>query len=216
MSVRVFSIVIASAILLASGVMHLVLAKDSDSLDLAVARVEDIPKTIGEWQSREEAGEVAAFAQAGAKAYWMRTYTNERTRAQILVILMCGRSGKMAIHTPEVCYSGAGYSLSDPPAVFNVKGESNEEFGQFWTAPFTKKIGLQKTLRLFWSWNSNGNWEAPVTPRLHFRGEPFLYKLYLSRDVTYEPNGAIQSDPSAEFLREFLPVLKSKLFPPAA
>ena len=213
MTARVLSILFALALLAASGVMQLVLAKDSDQLDVAVARIQDVPRVIGDWNSQEDAPDVAAFAQAGAKGYWMRTYSNERSRAQILVILMCGRAGKMAIHTPEVCYSGAGYQLSDPPVVHHVKSDLNEEFGQFWTAPFTKKAGAQRSLRRYWAWNSRGKWEAPVTPRLHFRGEPMLYKLYLSRNVGLESRAAGQADPTAEFLRELMPVLNKTLFP---
>src|SRR5476651_449981 len=113
---RIHAFLAAIGVLLASGIAYHLLAKDTAQLDDAAARVVLVPKVIGDWQGHDEAGEDRSFEQAGAKGYWMRTYLNQKTKASVLVILMCGRSGKMAVHTPEVCYGGAGFELRDQPA----------------------------------------------------------------------------------------------------
>ena len=216
MTSRKFAFLAAVAALLVSGIACHLLAKDSAELDEAVIRIADVPTTIGAWQAHEEETDAAAFEQAGAKGYWTRTYVNQRTRESVLVILMCGRPGKMSVHTPEVCYRGAGYELEGQPAAFPIKNEQGKATNQMWTAPFTKTAAITTHLRLYWAWNSRGDWEASASPRWRFRGEPFLYKLYVSRDTGEEPNVTAEADPTAEFLRQLLPEMKQTLFPPNA
>jgi len=212
MYARYCAFLAAIAILLTSGVLCYSLGKDSEQLDAAAARVALVPKAIGAWHAQDEATDDRAFEQTSAKGYLMRQYVNQETKASVLVILMCGRPGKMAVHTPEVCYSGAGYELHDQPAACAIQNEHSSEAAQFWTAQFTKKAGR---LRLYWAWNARGSWEASAAPRWQFRGEPFLYKLYVSRDVSQQSAVAPQADVTAEFLRRFVPELNRTLFPHA-
>ena len=207
MSNRIRASLAAIGVLLVSGVVCNLLAKDSAQLDAAVERVAHVPKVVGDWQAHDEELDTRAFEQTGAKGYWVRTYVNQRTKESVLVILMCGRPGKMAVHTPEVCYGGAGHELQNQAAPCAIKSG-----GSFWSAHFVKK-GVESThLRLYWAWNATGEWDASPGPRWQFRGEPFLYKLYVSRDNSQQPNLAAQADPTAEFLRQFVPVMKKTLF----
>jgi hypothetical protein len=114
----------------------------------------------------------------------------------------------MAVHTPEVCYHGAGYELRGPPTPFALPTETSQ---QLWTARFDKRVGRPGQLRLYWGWNAQGNWQAATTPRWQFRGEPFLYKLYVSHEIA-SPTAA-EVDPTPEFLRAFVPVMQQTLFP---
>jgi len=212
MSTRMYAFMAAVGTLLVSGAVCHLLAKDSAQLDDAAARIALVPKTIGDWQATDEEPDDRSFEQAGAKSYWMRTYVNQRTKDSVLVILMCGRPGKMAVHTPEICYRGAGFALHDEPTAIAVKGEAGDTPAQFWTAHFTKKATIPMHLRLYWAWNARGDWEASPVPRWQFRGEPFLYKLYISRDNSEHPNLSPQADPSADFLRRFVPEMKNTLF----
>ena len=202
---RMLSFVAAMAVLLVSGMLYKSLATDSEQLDRAVASMARVPMEIGDWKGTDAAEDeidARAFAQAGAKGHWTRTYVNERNKVSVLAILMCGRSGKMAVHSPEVCYHGAGYQLTGQPVVSPIKNELGDELGRFWTGDFGKKSGLTTGLRLYWGWNVHGAWEAPENPRLHFRGEPFLYKLYLSRDLNpHQRSADPRDDPAYGFLR---------------
>ncbi len=205
MSTRYQAFLAAVATLLMSGAVYYALAGDSDQLDDAASRVALVPMDIGAWHAQDVTGEEKAFAQTGAKSYWIRNYVNHNTKASVLAILMCGRAGKMAVHTPEVCYSGAGYQLQDQAAQCRIADD------RFWTGQFAKPSGH---LRLHWAWNAHGAWEASASPRWQFRGAPFLYKLYVSREIVGPPSATPQADVTAEFLREFMPVLNRTLFPP--
>jgi hypothetical protein len=213
MKPRYFAFVAALGMLLLSGVLYHVLARDSDQLDIAAERVALVPMVVGAWQGTEEQGDAASFEQAGAKRYWMRQYVHAGSKETILVILMCGRAGKMSVHTPEVCYRGAGYELGEDPTPCLINGKSTN-LGSFWTSLFTKKSVPPTNLRLYWAWNARGEWEAAASPRWQFRGAPFLYKLYVSRDVGRQTGVAPSADVTADFMREFLPVVDQTLFPP--
>src|SRR5205807_1079895 len=101
-------------------------------------KVMDMPLAIGEWTGQSVEADSAAFAQAGAQSYWTRSYAHPRKKTTLFVILMCGRSGKMAVHTPEVCYRGAGYELESRPETWTVKTPTGDAMATFWTASFTK------------------------------------------------------------------------------
>src|SRR5580765_311066 len=115
MSSRYYAFLAATGALLVSGVLSHSLADDSEQLDAAAARVALVPNVVGAWHGQDEKPADNSFEQTGAKSYWMRHYVNSTTKDSVLVILMCGRAGKMAVHTPEVCYSGAGYELQGQP-----------------------------------------------------------------------------------------------------
>jgi hypothetical protein len=139
----------------------------------------------------------------------MRSYRNLRHNGTVTVILMCGRAGRMSVHTPEVCYRGAGYEMHGAPAPLTVKSEGSGQQDTLWTARFTKHAGVAADLRLYWAWNADGAWQAPASPRWTFRGEPFLYKLYVSQDG----QDATGSGEAAHgFLRRFLPEAREFLF----
>ncbi|MCI0642801.1 MAG: EpsI family protein [Gemmataceae bacterium] len=201
--------VIALVLLAASGLVHgrwTERWRQSEPLQDALARVSRAPLQVGAWKGKEQASKEEEFAQAGAQAYWMRTYTNPRLRTTVLAILMCGRAGRMSVHTPEVCYRGAGYEIVETPSRLPLQSETGEELGTFWTARFVKSAGVASDLRLYWAWTAHGPWQAPSSPRWEFRSEPYLYKLYVSVDA---PSGIGQtSEAVLDFLRAMAPELE--------
>jgi hypothetical protein len=181
------------------------------ALQDAAARVPLVPLTIGDWKGTERPPDHDAFAQAGARAYWMRVYKDQRTGEEITVLLMCGRAGRMGVHTPEICYGGAGYDVVGEPVHEQV--ETTQPAAVFWTARFRKPGPAgDSTLLIHWAWTPDGAWQAPEKPRWAFAGEPFLYKLYLVRDVTGLDEPADRAT-SRRFLQAFLPELRKTLFP---
>jgi hypothetical protein len=124
----------------------------------------------------------------------------------ITVILMCGRPDRMSVHTPDICYRGAGFDMVGEP----VKATIPQRPDEFWTARFrqhSKAAG--RDLRIFWTWGCHTGWRAPTSPRWTFGAQSFLYKLYIVHDdkTTTDPNMV-----EAEFLEQLLPVLDETLF----
>ena len=165
---------------------------------------------LGDWKAQTIDSDPAAFFQAGAQKYWTRSYVHARKKTTLFVILMCGRAGRMAVHTPEVCYRGAGYEMDRVPEALAVTTPSGESLGTFWTAKFSKEAGAASDLRLYWSWNAKGAWQASANPRWDFGAEPFLYKLYLSHDAPGSASAA--TTVAMSFMHQFLPELQKALF----
>lgn len=204
-----FSVAIAT--LLVTGLAHGLWSErwqQSEALADALARINHVPLDVGEWHGTTMEGDPADFAQAGALNYLTRTYVHAKTGTHVQVILMCGRAGRMAVHTPEVCYRGAGYDMVDDPEITTVQPADGGESGDLWTARFVKATGGANGLRLHWSWSSGGRWKAPANPRWEFRGQPFLYKLYASYEA-----GAPAREIADDFLPQFLSVLRQTLRP---
>ena len=204
---RLVTVAFALAVLMISGLVHGFWAgrwNPSMVLQEAAARVDNVPLEIGDWKAHAEDADPGAFFQAGALSYWARSYVNPRKNTTLYVILMCGRAGRMAVHTPEVCYRGAGYEIGREPETWPVQSAAGQELGTLWTARFSKGTA-GSDLRLYWGWNAGGLWQAPSNPRWQFGGEPFLYKLYLSHAATGNTLAA------QDFMGVFLPQLRKAL-----
>jgi len=193
----------AFALLLIGGLVHGMWTQrwqPSPALDEACARLQAVPANAGRWKSTAVQGDPEAFRQARAVNYWMQQYAKDGAGQSITVILMCGRAGHMSVHTPDICYRGAGYEMAGDQVKETVAG------AEFWTARFRREGDpAGNELRIRWAWSATGYWQAPASPRWTFGNEPFLYKLY----VVY---GGASDSMTDEFLREFLPVLDKSLF----
>jgi hypothetical protein len=211
----------ALAALLVSGLVHGFWTQrwqTSTALDEACSRLEAVPNSAGTWQSSTVAVDPEPFQQAQVAGYWMRRYTQGSVPGSFTVILMCGRAGPMAVHTPDICYRGAGYEIVGVPVRETVTEAIGQPAADYWTARFHqpgKAAGHE--LQIFWAWSSDGSWQAPTSPRWTFAGQPYLFKLYVVREAPPWRPGlqtpAQQDDKLAvEFLRQLLPELRRSLF----
>src|SRR5687768_3625371 len=110
---RTFSAWIATLLILGAGLAGGLWTNRwavSAELETAVTRLGDLPPTIGDWEGQKvealdarqlEIGEIAGHA--------VRQYKHRRNGQVISVLVVCGRPGPIAVHTPEVCFSGGGF-----------------------------------------------------------------------------------------------------------
>ncbi len=177
----------------------------------AAARLDKAPMTAGPWQGQALPPlDPDDVKQARLSGYLWRRYRNSMTGEALSVLLVCGRPGPISVHTPDACYGGAGYDMDGQPVRCSLPTASGSKPATFWTARFRKTgAPVPQDLRIYWSWNAAGTWEAPANPRLAFAGVPALYKLYIVCDL---PAGAQEGkDPGIEFLTDFLPELQKAL-----
>lgn len=205
-----FAMLIASSLVPAlwSGPQH-----DPVLLEEAAGRVLQVPFDFDGWEGKAVPFDPEEFKQAGAMSYWARQYT--RRGQTVNVLLMCGKAGRMAVHTPEFCYQGLGYEVVSAPQRFDIglRGAAGVK-AEFWTARFNKPLGVSSDLRLFWAWNDGTGWQAPSSPRWQFRRAGFLYKLYIVHPTNAQQ--MLNDELGAEFLPRFLPVVDRVLFAPVA
>ncbi len=223
---RGIPILVAIAVVILSGLVHGRVAdrwEQSAELSEALARVAKVPLDLGPWKGHERPCDPEMYARAGAGAYWMREYTHPGKRATVAVALLCGRAGRMATHTPDLCYQGAGYEMTGDPVHETIKfgadkasavqrdaiqQDAIQQRAEFWTGRFVKRQAHALELRLWWAWNDGVGWQAPEHPRWAFRGKPYLYKLYvIVEDAALRP----EDEPMPQFLQRLLPSLHSAL-----
>jgi hypothetical protein len=184
----------------------------SPALTALASRFESIPEVIGGWKltSRSELAPDER-AMTGGFANFRRVYTNASRGVSVSVLLLGGLPGKVSTHTPDACYSGAGFTLSSPSLYDFRYGGDGQRRAEFQTAVATRGGTNPSILRIFWGWNASTGWAAPAKPRWAFGTAPALCKLYVIREAA----GAVAdpvADPCNDFLSVFLPELDRLLF----
>lgn len=181
---------------------------DSDALKAAVARLDKIPAVIGNWTSTDSEISEREQEVAGIAGYIRRTYTNQRTGYEVHLTVLCGPSGPIAVHPPTACFEGIGYTVAAGPTPTTLQSNDGENAGEFNKSSFRQSdASVPEVVRVFWGWSTDGNWQAPANPRIEFRGQPWLYKIYATDRWLEEPSD--DALPQIEvFLREALPVVR--------
>ncbi|HTU18080.1 MAG TPA: exosortase-associated EpsI family protein [Gemmataceae bacterium] len=182
--------------------------QQSAVMETALRRLSYAPGDLGTWKADPVDFDAEALAAAGAQRSWVRRYTDARTGVSVLVILLCGRSGKMSVHRPEHCYGSAGYAMMTDPLRSEL---SVDPPAHCWTTRFRKEESTGNVkLRIFWTWFGDGLWQAPESPRLHFAHLSALYKLYTIRELPPRQE-RLADDPTLDLLHRLLPALTEAL-----
>jgi hypothetical protein len=184
-------------------------------LQKAVACLDRVPAAVGDWQGADEEVNAVDLRSAHIDAFVCRRYVNERTREAVLVLLVCGQPGPIAVHTPDVCYAAAGYKMDGNPVVLTLPAAHR---GPQAKADVFRAARLRNpspvptgTLRVCWSWFADGVWQAPDNPRLAFARHGALYKLYVLREQRATERDRADDDTAKAFLQAFLPKLDEAL-----
>jgi len=190
--------------------------KVSKELEIAASKLEELPRQFGDWVAVGEPVSLPAkeVAMAGFAGYAVRNFEHKRSGARVTVLIACGRPGPLAVHTPQVCYGGAGYQLTEEPKRWpsdNSLQPSIIPLQGFWKATFSKPdLSNLEKLRVLWSWYGKDGWTAAESPRWEFAGRSVLYKMYVSH-VFIPRESKVEEDVSLQFVREFLPVVNKYL-----
>jgi hypothetical protein len=183
----------------------------SGQLERAVASLDRVPPAFGDWSSEDLPLDTETLVRGGIKGSVYRRYRNSRTQEAVTVLLVCGRGGPISVHTPEVCYAGAGYR---PTANDSQKEVQADGGGQhtFRASRFAQAGGVSPhQLEVYLAWSRDGRaWEAPQNPRMSLARSPALYKLYVVRE--FLPSARSESsNPCQAFLRRALADLGAAL-----
>jgi hypothetical protein len=183
-------------------------------LQKALAKLDHAPLSAGTWTGRLaelDAEMLDRARRVGIDGSIRREFRRTPDGQNVSTILMCGRFGPLSVHTPDICYAGAGYVILGLPTRVDIPRSDDRE-ATFWTARFHKPKSPEAVpLRLFWGWNSGDGWKAPDNPRWTFRMKPVLYKLYVAREMG-SLDDPLKSDPGLAFLQSWLPELDRTLY----
>lgn len=216
MMTRTLPALLALPLLIATGYLHGSWTDrwaPSRSVGEAAARLARVPEVIGGWRGESAQMDAKVVAMAGIDGYVMRRYVDPEAGTAVSVLLVCGRPGPIAAHTPEVCYGGAGYEALTETAHQAVRVGGAAPPADFFTAVFGKtRAAAPESLRIFWSWNGGEGWETSDHPRLRFARHGALYKLYVVRELGARGRLPADADPALDFVKQLLPQLDKALF----
>jgi hypothetical protein len=202
-----------ATIILAAGMFHGLRTERwaaADDADEGVPRLDALPAHLGDWHGEPESLDAYDVQQGGIKGYRSYRYRNAVTGDRVSLLLVCGRAGPISVHTPDVCYGGAGFEA--------VGGEFRKEVpcrdGRVLTVA-TMQFKSPPTLtpsqiEVNWAWNGGRGWVVPQNPRLELARYRTLYKLYVVRDLPLK-TAAPARDASIVFMQTFLPALEQLL-----
>jgi hypothetical protein len=179
--------------------------EQSQALEEAVRSLQRMPARLGDWQGEDLDLEARQFAHSGIDGYKAMGYVDPFDHSRISTLLVVGRAGPVSVHTPDVCYGGAGYEMLGRPARHSVGGLPGQGPSELWVVRFRKQ-GLSETssLRVFWAWSEDGRqWQVPDNPRMAFGRTAALYKLYVVREMA-SADEPLEDDPAVELIRRFI------------
>jgi len=219
---RWWPLLLAFTIVIASGIAH-GLCSDrwapSPRMQQAIERLPAVPQAIGDWDGQDLENDVAEKHRGDIQGALQRRYVQRGTGQEVLLSIVCGRSGPISVHTPDVCYQGAGYRMTGEPTKQLVAAAGANEPVTLWKATFIKDtFPVREELRVYWAWNAGNGWQAVKEPRLTFARFPILHKLYAIYRVPPHPSppggrgDGGEGDPCPDFLRQLLPEANGKLF----
>lgn len=207
--------ILVSIVLIASfGVVHGFYTDrwgPSGQLEQALSGLERVPSEINGWTGQDQEHDPEELIRAGIRGGIFRRYSSSRTKESVSFLIVCGRGGPISVHTPDICYTGAGYRQLETEVMREV-ASGDGSIHTFKVARFVKPGAVVPTqLEIFWSWSRDGvNWQAPENPRLALARSRALYKMYVIRE--FMPKSRLESVPSCEnFIREALPVIRQAL-----
>lgn len=181
----------------------------SEAIQEASSKLNQLPKVMGNWVLDEEGFQELSeptVKMLRCQGNVVATYHHRITKQHVDIVFMVGPAGPLAQHTPEVCYGASNYRQEEdrkPASITDLKGETHE----FAVSGFRANSTGGMPLRVYYSWNRDGTWTAPSSPRTAFAGTAMLYKLQVSTAAPGDNTGLL--DAGQLFLRDCLPTLKA-------
>jgi hypothetical protein len=176
--------------------------------------LKDLPKEINDWTMEGEEqvldNETTTMLQI-QDGYIARSYRNNKTQAVVHFVLMVGPTGRVVVHTPEICFGGKDYqkeenrvSVTFPVTLQDVSGESDDTF---WKVDFINRGLRHDKISFYYSVSLGKSWIAAENPRSAFQFSRYAYKF----QVQALSDGEL--DNAKIFLQDCLPTVHEFLRP---
>ncbi len=182
-------------------------------LALYASQLKNVRLQIGDWTGEDQEDsdtDRKVLELAGAVGSLSRTYRNERNE-QVSIFIVCGRLDDVFFHTPDRCYPAAGFETNGDVTQQSI--ETGSGVADFKTAMFLKADpGGNQNLRVYWTFNANGEWVAPAEHRWSFAGQRAMYKVYVVSPITGRES-AVDKNPAVDFIQVLIPELNKAIEP---
>lgn len=194
------------AVVIATGIGHGAWTgrwKPSPNRAAAEARLNHLPATLGSWRGEPLSFDRREIERSGVHACVARRYVDEVSGDSLTMLLVSGPPGPVAVHTPDVCYAGAGYEEVSAPSHYEIPPRRSSHGAELIVADYRMRgVAQPSYLRVYWAWSTGGDWVAPSNPRVTYATAPILYKLYVVREL-FALGEAREEDPAVNFIESF-------------
>lgn len=122
----------------------------------------------------------------------MRGYADEKTGERASSLVLYGLATLVYMHTPDVCYPSAGFTLYKGPIDREIEVPGLKSPLRYRWAIYTKRIaGVSRYEESYWVFRHAGQWLPDVGDRWKtFRYQPGLFKIQISHPVvSFEEGG---------------------------
>ena len=163
------------------------------------------PEGNGRWK-RTDASELPDYAAAQLKVsnaeHW--TYVHEKTGEQVAVSFLIGPTGRLGVHTPEVCMAGGGATVFQDRVreEFEKTGPQDGTPDAFWRVSIVDGIATDYQIVVYYGLGTGKLWWAKDNPRFELNKFPFVLKLQVETMTMSDPE---KYNAAREFLKAFLP-----------
>ena len=178
---RNLPIIVAVILVLSAGMLHgRWINRWGDSMELqhATETLPTLPKTIGDWvgvDATPSEEQTRSYVKAELRVAVTRVYTHRETGQRMNILAVCGPPGPIGTHTPEACYTGAGYIQATSPGFREFPATSpSGQPNTFWEADFRfddNKLN-PSGLKIYWSFrpgSAESHWDSFQKPPRRFR-----------------------------------------------
>lgn len=189
----------------------------SKELQAHIDRIKRIPTTFGDWDSIEAPMTQRELDASGSLSAFSRQFQSKSDPSKVVsVFVVCGLSRDITAHTPDQCYPLSGFEEVEDPQAYDIEfGTDHKNAMEFRTNRFKKAHSIMpQDLRIFWSFSGDGKWESPSIPKFSLAHFPALYKIYVNTSVRGATSTRADDSAAVKFLKDFMPILNSTLFPP--
>jgi len=180
----------------------------AEVLATAGAKLLEVPDQFGKWRLHSsQTFSEAELNELECAGHFVRTYQHADTGAIVSVTMIVGPAMPTSLHTPEVCFASREFKrLEGFPQTKQLSGADGSE-NAFLHSVFRSNRG-GGIVEFYYAWSTGGPWRVPKTdPRLEFVGEPFLYKIQVSRSLPGSAGGETDAV-IRDFLTEFIGLAK--------
>ena len=180
----------------------------------ASSELRKIPLQIGDWIAETEGvlDDVSITMLQIQNSYIVRLYKHAVTQEIVHLTLMVGPTGKITVHTPEVCFGGRDFekeaTRSDVP--IDVQLTSGKDVADtFWRVNFVGRSVLDTSNRIsfYYAVSTGDAWLAIEDPRSTLQKYRYVYKLQAQARSGVGGDG----DSAQKFLKDCLPTIHEHL-----
>lgn len=170
--------------------------------------LKDLPTNLGGWSGIDEALDPQIARATGCTDSAFRTYADLRTGVKIGMIVLYGPTVDVFVHSPENCYSAAGYAQVDGETRMVDVGGRKVPIRRL---IFARGEGSRaERQEIYYTWYYDDRWTPDLAEAKRLERIPAIYKVHLSRSVR-ENELLDVGNPCEDFLARLIPDLDRRI-----